>query len=134
MEIRIHNAKILTETEKDFTIRLKNIDQVYEGQLNCCACGCEGEYLSTKHRADIFNIGRTEYFIPANDERIQGILKTMMDSDEVGFQQSSDGYILELHTHTTDYVDHDSGKDEQEMGYRVYLRNWAFTDADKNED
>ena len=119
-ETKIHNAKILTDTERDFSIRWECIESVYDGQLNSCACGCQGDYLYTKHCTDIMNVGRKpNVMMYPSDEKIKSILEGMSKSDEVGFQQDDGGWILELQTETTENYD----GDEIELGYRIYFKH-----------
>lgn len=125
--IEIKNARILMDTKKDFSIQWECIEQVYEGQLNCCACGCQGDYLYTKHYTDILNVGRTSAFMCPSDEEIKSILDLISTSNEVGFQQGTDGWILELHTETKDNWD----GDEIEIGYRIYFKNRPLEHTDK---
>ena len=119
-ETKIHNAKILTDTKMDFSIRWECIEQVYDGQLNCCACGCQGVYLNTSHSTDIMNVGRKpDVLMYPSDKEIKNILDIMSKSDEVGFQQDDKGWILELQTETTENYD----GDKIELGYRIYFKN-----------
>jgi hypothetical protein len=116
----IKNARILTDTKKDFSIQWECIEQVYDGQLNSCACGCQGDYLYTKHYTDIRNVGRKpNVMLHPSDEVIKRILDEMSRSHEVGFQKDNNGWILELHTETKDNWE----GDEMEIGYRIYFKN-----------
>ena len=122
-ETKIHNAKILTDTKRDFSIRWECIEQVYDGQLNSCACGCQGDYLYTEHYADIRNVGRKpNVMLHSSNTRIVKILEEMSVAHEVGFQQEDNGWILELQTETTK----NGYDDEVELGYRIYFKNRPF--------
>jgi len=125
--IEITGAKLLTPSKRDFSIQWECISSVYEGQLNCCACGCQGDYLYTKHCTDILNVGRTSAIMHPSDERIKHILDEMSRSPEVGFIQDSGGWILEVHTETKDNWE----GDEMEIGYRVYFKNIPLEHTDK---
>ena len=116
----IKNARILTDTKKDFSIQWECIESVYDGQLNSCACGCQGDYLYTSHCTDIMNVGRKpDVLLYPSDKKIKNILDEMSRSHEVGFQQDDKGWILELHTETRDNWE----GDEMEIGYRIYFKN-----------
>ena len=118
MKFEIKNAEELyPEGTQDFTIPWENIEKVYEGQLNCCACGCGGDYLFTQHYCDYRLESDGNDLLVSSDEKIVRLLTVMQESKRVGWMQGSSGYILEveLRSRRTDYGTIDEG-------IRVYFK------------
>lgn len=112
------------EPEKDFSIQWDCIEQVYDGQLDICSCGCGGEYLYTKHYSDLRNRHRDKFFLSSDDERIKGIMQEFEQSDRVKFQKMVGGFVLELKTSDGWNTEQDSSA---EIGFRVYFKHSPFT-------
>lgn len=88
---------------KKSAITFDMVDSLYVGQLNCCACGCGGEYYEASD--------------PANQERIVRALNEFAKTSTP--IESIEEYIFELVRSTK----HDSNDELVEKGYRLYLKD-----------
>lgn len=104
----------------------KDIKQVYKGRLDCCRCGCGGDY----------------YKLGENDTEIDialNLLKQYADKGEVKFSRftykdaSQNELYLEFETHIEESWDNDLDDDddddyyygdneEMSMGYGFYIK------------
>ena len=101
------------DVEFDFS----NIDQVYEGRLNVCRCGCAGEYYNPLVHGDKikeglsllygFNSRRKEILYYDFGDRIYFEIKT--DTIDNPYEEEGDEY--------SDYLD----REEHDMGWAFYL-------------
>jgi len=99
------------------------IDQVYEGRLNVCRCGCAGEYYEPSAKD------------PEQDKAISKALDTLISynarGNEILYSDFGDRIYFEIKTDEfnksdmddEDYEDWDGGYDEViEMGLAFYLK------------
>ena len=124
MKFEIKNAEeLFPEGTRDFTIPWENIEQAYEGRINCCACGCSGDYYYTQHYCDY----RLEFdgndLLVSSDKKIARLLTEMQESEGVGWYRDDigGGYILEIETKS-----YGPTYNKIKEGIRVYFKNSAF--------
>lgn len=90
----------------------EKIDQVYYGQLNCCRCGCGGEYYTKDD--DFINLGIKQ-------------LQKHMTSGDIKFDDHGDRWYFEIHTHSKELGEENedaltySDSNEIEIGWGFYL-------------
>ena len=101
-----HLSSYTLEKTKSFT--LDDIDQVYFGQLNCCACGCGGDYYDIKGSYD------------SKERSLRMIKRAIRKLSMSGDVSSLDDYIFELKTET--YDSGYWGDSVKENGIRIYLK------------
>ena len=116
-------AKPMEHTET-FQINFDKITKVYRGKLDCCRCGCGGNYLYTSIEAERLNADRDNHFIKSSDRAIMNDIKKFVSGDyEVKFMHfdTADGYdnelILEIHTHDLELAEED-----ERMGVTMYIK------------
>ena len=115
----LKNVKPLDPIARDYNIDWKNVEDVYIGRLDCCGCGCEGDYLYTTHYANYrANTDGNKLLLDlvSNelDERIQEIIEEMSKSEDIGQYTSFDRertFVLKTHE-----------DDNGEYGYRLNVR------------
>ena len=108
------------EMTQTFEINFDKITSVYRGKLDCCRCGCGGNYLYTSVEAEKLNADRDKHFIKSSDRAIMNEIKKFVSGDyEVQF--TCDGYdnelILEIHTHDSELAEED-----ERMGVTIYMK------------
>lgn len=91
------------DAEKKSYITFDMVDSLYVGQLNCCSCGCGGEYYEASD--------------PANQKRIVRALNEFANTSTP--IESIDEYIFDLIRSTK----HKSNGELVEKGYRLYLKD-----------
>ena len=134
MNFKIKNTTPLYPTDtKDFEIGWETIEQVYEGQLNCCSCGCGGDYFYTQHYCDH---RRQSYFdlafLKSSDEKIKTLLSIVEESNNVGWMycNTTNRYILEAKL--KEYTEYGTNQ-IIEQGIRVYFMTKPFELLIKNK-
>jgi hypothetical protein len=106
------------EMTQSFEINFDKILQVYRGKLDCCRCGCEGDYLYTSIEAEKLNADRENHFIKSSDKAIMNDIKKFVSGDyEVQFMHNDthNELILEIHTHT------ERSEEDERMGVTIYM-------------
>lgn len=128
MDFKIKNVHPFETEPKDFTINWENIDSVYKGRLNSCACGCEGEYLYTQHYANFrANTDGNKLLLDGSnddvDKRIKRIIEYFVKDKGVNktYLHNIDEVIFEVETHR---------EDDKVFGYRIYHKNKPFNAQD----
>ena len=91
------------DANKKSAITFDMVDSLYIGQLNCCACGCGGDYYEASD--------------PANEQRIVRALNEFATANTR--IESIDEYIFDLIRSTK----HKSNGELVEKGYRLYLKD-----------
>ena len=107
------------EMTQTFEINFDKILQVYRGKLDCCRCGCEGDYLYTSVEAEKLNAERDNHFIKSSDKAIMNDIKKFVSGDyEVQFihNDTHNELILEIHTH-----DLERSEEDERMGVTIYM-------------
>lgn len=131
MNFKIKNTTPLYPTDtKDFEIGWETIEQVYEGQLNCCACGCGGDYFYTQHYCDHRRQMDGNPFLKSSDEKITILLRKVEKSNNVGWMycNTTNRYILEAKL-----KEYTESKQIIEQGIRVYFMTKPFELLIKNK-
>lgn len=105
------------------------IDQVYEGRLNVCRCGCAGEYYEPNGTLDENGEARAEDLKII--EGLQLIFEYSVSGKDIMFDDFGDRFYFEIKTEELmksemdkdDYDDWDEGHDELvEMGWAFYVK------------
>lgn len=91
------------DANKKSAITFDMVDSLYIGQLNCCACGCGGDYYEASD--------------PANEQRIVRALNEFATTNTP--IESINEYIFNLIRSTK----HKSNGELVEKGYRLYLKD-----------
>jgi len=94
--------------EVNFNIEFSDIVNVYKGQLNCCRCGCQGEYYKPDEDEDMIKLGMK--LLQAYSERKDDVVKYEVFNDEI---------YLEIHTDTSFDNEYE---EPEEMGWGFYLK------------
>lgn len=128
MDFEIKNVHPFETTPEDFTINWENIDSVYEGRLNACSCGCEGEYLYTQHHANYrANTDGNKLLLDlVNDDvdkRIKRIIEYFVKQKGTNrtYTHINDEIIFEVETHQ---------KGNKIFGYRIFHKYKPFNAQD----
>jgi len=122
MNIKIKNAKPFGEEIEEgcgmsYNIAWKEIESVYIGQLNCCLCGCEGDFLYPGKNADKSSAIASR---GGDDERIKQVIRDINIYAQWEYIEEDNGFIFRLVNSVESTRGTDNWKDDdKEMGILI---------------
>ena len=124
--IKLEKVNPSHEIPRNFDLKYERIKAVYEGRIDACTCGCEGNFHYTKHYAEYKSLVESNHLLlpMADDKKIERHLKRAMTHHQQKptktsfFVQMSGGYNIKVPTHKE--WNESEWKDVQ-MGYIIDL-------------
>lgn len=120
--IKLEKVKPSHEVERNFDLKYKRIKSIYEGRIDACTCGCEGNFHYTKHYAEYKSLVEGNHLLlpMANDTLVKAHLLRVKENEHKAkfFVQMSGGYCIKVPTYMR--WNESEGKDVQ-MGYIIDL-------------